>query len=240
MRGARLLTAPAAAGGSSAVDSVALHRIWAALLPDNVVVEVERYSGAAQPAGAAERMAVAGMQDARRVEFLSGRMCARKALAALGRPPAEIPIAPDRGPQWPDGIVGSITHTADETGGWVSAAVSAVATLGSLGIDMERCEEVDARALDSVLTPAERTFLLELPVNSRSRQASLIWCAKEAALKAARGISELVEVEIILSESGECFRATPRHARSQPSNRDSGFEGRTHCTEGFAFAAAYR
>ena len=52
----------------------------------------------------------------RRVEFATGRLCARRAMAALGHARVSIPRAQDRVPIWPDGIVGSITHT-DFVGG---------------------------------------------------------------------------------------------------------------------------
>lgn len=45
-----------------------------------------------------------------RCEFVTGRACARRALARLGVEPVPVPSG-DRGePFWPDGIVGSITH----------------------------------------------------------------------------------------------------------------------------------
>src|ERR1700761_3617241 len=59
--------------------------------------------------------------EKRRREFAAGRGCARRALAALGLPPA--PLLPGEGgaPRWPDGVVGSITHCA----GYAAAAVAA-------------------------------------------------------------------------------------------------------------------
>jgi 4'-phosphopantetheinyl transferase EntD len=222
------------------MDRASLQVIWAALLPDHAVVEAGSYSSSAQPGGASEQLATAGMQDSRRLEFLSGRLYARKALAALGREPIDIPIAIDRGPQWPEGVVGSITHTLGSSGGWASAAVSYVATVSSLGIDMECSENLDARALDVVLTSTERAFLMNVPPALRFREASLFWCAKEATLKAARGVTDPSEVEIQLSKSGEQFRATRRSAQQNAREDAWVFEGRTSYSDGFAFAVAYR
>ena len=222
------------------VDSTSLRVIWEALLPDHIVIEVGDYSTSAQPGGASEQEAAAAMQDARRLEFLSGRFYARKALLVLGRRPVDIPVAADRGPVWPDGIVGSITHTLGTTSGWAAAAVSDVATVRSLGIDMESCENLDSRALEVVLTPTERAYLTKIPLALRSRQAGLIWCAKEAALKAARGMTEPTEVEIVLSESSQEFRATRRPRLPEEPGKEWAFEGHALCCDGFAFAAAYR
>ncbi|MGW7821409.1 4'-phosphopantetheinyl transferase family protein [Streptomyces puniciscabiei] len=46
----------------------------------------------------------------RRREFATARVCARRALQALGLPPAPIPPGSNGAPQWPAGVVGSITH----------------------------------------------------------------------------------------------------------------------------------
>lgn len=47
----------------------------------------------------------------RRNEFITVRYCARQALSVLGIPEAPI-LKGDKGqPLWPDGIVGSMTHT---------------------------------------------------------------------------------------------------------------------------------
>lgn len=54
----------------------------------------------------------------RRNEFITVRYCARQALSVLGIP--EVPILKgDKGqPLWPDGIVGSMTHTEGFRGPW--------------------------------------------------------------------------------------------------------------------------
>ncbi|MBI4237781.1 MAG: 4'-phosphopantetheinyl transferase superfamily protein [Deltaproteobacteria bacterium] len=70
----------------------------------------------------------------RRCEFLAGRYCAQQALQQIVSPPIPwIPAGHDRSPRWPDGIVGSITHTTD----YVAAAVARSDRIGALGIDSE-------------------------------------------------------------------------------------------------------
>lgn len=74
----------------------------------------------------------------RKAEFLGGRYCARLALAQVaegrGGVSAPLPIGPQRAPVWPDGYVGSITHTR----GYVAAAAARAERVRSLGIDSER------------------------------------------------------------------------------------------------------
>jgi 4'-phosphopantetheinyl transferase EntD len=59
-----------------------------------------------------EKTFIAKAVDKRRREFTTARGCARAALAALGLPPAPIVPGPRGAPQWPTGVVGSITHCA--------------------------------------------------------------------------------------------------------------------------------
>ncbi|WP_374216235.1 4'-phosphopantetheinyl transferase, partial [Frankia sp. R82] len=59
---------------------------------------------------AGEHEYVARAVPSRRAEFVTGRACARLALARLGVAPRPILRGPRGEPTWPRGIVGSITH----------------------------------------------------------------------------------------------------------------------------------
>jgi 4'-phosphopantetheinyl transferase EntD len=113
--------------------------ILASLLP----VEVGVAESYAVPAGgflyAPEIAAIHGAVPARRREFAWGRRCAREAIAALGRPAAvPIGVGRHRQPLWPDGLVGSITHTD----GFCAAAVVDGRRSGGIGVDAERVVEL--------------------------------------------------------------------------------------------------
>ena len=50
--------------------------------------------------------------NSRRVEFATGRSCARRALARMGIREFVLRSNPvSRAPRWPAGVVGAITHT---------------------------------------------------------------------------------------------------------------------------------
>ena len=60
-----------------------------------------------------EEACLEGVSASRKREFRAGRLCARNALRLLG---AEcVPIIPSeqRGPTWPEGVIGSISHTRE-------------------------------------------------------------------------------------------------------------------------------
>jgi 4'-phosphopantetheinyl transferase EntD len=107
-----------------------------------------------------EEAAVIGQAaDKRRREFRTVRACARQALRQLGVDP--VPILPgDRGaPQWPSGVVGSMTHCD----GYRGTAVARAADVASIGIDAEPDEPLPDRVLGLVSLPDERTMLAGLP-----------------------------------------------------------------------------
>lgn len=127
----------------------------------------------------AERPAVARAVESRRREFLAGRLAARRAMAELGLPAAAIPLGPDRAPVWPEGVVGSISHT----GTACLAVVARAGTLRSVGIDLETDEPLPPELEAAICRPEEIAWLAAQPPAERGRLAKLIFSAKEAAYK---------------------------------------------------------
>ena len=128
-----------------------------------------------------EEALVARATEKRRQEFTAGRACARAALAALDL--AAIPILRGyRGaPQWPDGIVGSITHCT----GYVAAAVARTQDLVTIGLDAEPNAALPGGVLELISRPAERARLRELAGSQPGiGWDRLLFCAKEAVYKA--------------------------------------------------------
>lgn len=128
-----------------------------------------------------EEVLVARAVDKRRREFMTARACARTALAALGV--ASVPILPgERGaPQWPLGIVGSITHCA----GYRAAAVARTCDVLTIGLDAEPDEVLPSGVLEAVSLPGERERLRALATAAPGTcWDRLLFCAKEATYKA--------------------------------------------------------
>ncbi len=109
----------------------------------------------------------------RQREFAAGRAALRMAMAALGLPPAAIPMNPDRSPALPAGLAASITHTAQ------ACLAAAITGRRGLGIDLEPDEPLPPDILDTVLTPTERN----------TPDARVIFSAKEALYKAQYPVS---------------------------------------------------
>jgi 4'-phosphopantetheinyl transferase EntD len=114
----------------------------------------------------------------RRNEFITVRHCARVALAQLGIPPMPI-LKGDKGqPCWPEGVVGSLTHTQ----GYRGAVVGRSATVRSVGIDAEPHDVLPDGVLNAISLPAERYEIAALPDGLHWDR--ILFCAKEATYKA--------------------------------------------------------
>jgi 4'-phosphopantetheinyl transferase EntD len=122
---------------------------------------------------------VARAVDKRRAEFGTARACARRALAQLGIEPCSLVPHADRSPRWPEGVVGSISHTDGHCG--VVVALSSHAS--GLGLDIERDGALHADLEAVVCTPAERRWLAQCGGDRRGHLAKLVFSAKEAFYK---------------------------------------------------------
>lgn len=137
------------------------------IVPDWVEVEETRSDGPPDELFAAERELIAKAVPKRQAEFSAVRACARTALGRLGRPP--VPILPgERGaPQWPDGIVGSMTHCD----GYRAAAVAESRLAVGIGMDAEPHAPLPEGVLGLVALAEEQAELAELS----ARQPEVHW-----------------------------------------------------------------
>ncbi|MBU7597465.1 4'-phosphopantetheinyl transferase superfamily protein [Streptomyces sp. P38-E01] len=127
-----------------------------------------------------ERAVVAGAGARRKAEFATVRACARDALATLGCAP--VPLLPGEygAPQWPDGIVGSMTHCT----GYRAAAVASAADVATLGIDAEPHEALPERVLGAIARAEELAMVAALPTTEGIAWDRVLFSAKEAVYKA--------------------------------------------------------
>lgn len=132
-----------------------------------------------------EQACVARAVEKRRAEFTRGRLCARRALAALGLPERALVSGPDRAPIWPEQVVGSITHTSR----YCAAAVALRGQWRGIGIDAEERDRLGPELLPMVTQPSERDWLSILPPKERAAMGTLLFSAREAFYKAQYCIS---------------------------------------------------
>jgi len=141
--------------------------------------------------------------EVRRREFSAGRAAARRALALLGSKPVAIPQGPDRVPQWPPDIVGSITHCR----GFCAAVVGRGALILGLGIDAEGAAPLEPELEALICRKEERRHHSHLPEIEDVHWPKLVFSAKEAFYKCIypreRQFLDFLDVTVRFAVTGE-------------------------------------
>jgi 4'-phosphopantetheinyl transferase EntD len=177
-------------------------------LPSGVVV-VEAFDDVpGEPVFPGEESFIENAVEKRRREFVTARRCAREALASLGQAPGPIGVGPSREPQWPAGLVGSITHTK----GFRAAAVAPQSVVASIGIDAEQNEPLPDGVEKFVSVEGELEMLAALTcARPDVRWGRLLFSAKEAIYKAWYPLTNrwlgFDDVRLMINPSGR-FEAT--------------------------------
>jgi 4'-phosphopantetheinyl transferase EntD len=189
--------------GNRTVDSDAvLGRLDAALralAPAGVRVGARRIdAGDLATLHPEEEPAVARAVASRRHEFATGRALLR---SLIGRDVA-IPVAPNRSPVLPAGVVGSLAHDRE----FAVAAVTTERRVTAIGIDIEPTTALSEDMARSILRADERHL-----------DAHLAFTLKEATYKAwsVLGGRMLEFHEVRLDVAGSAFRAEVVHAGLQ-------------------------
>ncbi|WP_258609692.1 4'-phosphopantetheinyl transferase family protein [Mesorhizobium sp. AR10] len=143
--------------------------------------------GSVHPAEAACLPATA--VESRRREFAAGRACAAEAMKALGLPLEPIGTATDRSPVWPEGIVGSISHSGSIAGASVALRSSGIR---AIGLDIEELLPLDEELYPEICVEEERAWLATRPPSERGLLAKAIFCAKEASYKCQYSLSRQI------------------------------------------------
>ncbi len=186
-----------------------------------------------------EAAVVSRAVDKRRREFTTGRACARRALAGLGRPPVAIPIGQRGEPLWPQGVVGSITHCD----GYRACAVAESGTISALGIDAEPHAPLPAGVLALIALPRELAQLRELArAVPELHWDRLIFSAKEAVFKAWFPLTHrwlgFEQAVVVIDPDGDTFTARLiAPAVTHDGRRIDSFAGRWRVRDGLVVTA---
>lgn len=118
----------------------------------------------------------------RQGEYLAGRLCAREALRLLHGEAGVPTRGEDGAPQWPPGVVGSITHGA----GLAAALVAHAHDWQGLGLDVEKQLSASraAKLAGEILTPTELARASGLEAEAFARLVTLTFSLKESLFKA--------------------------------------------------------
>jgi 4'-phosphopantetheinyl transferase EntD len=178
------------------------------ILPADVVAE-ELFADPADTTLFPEEEAVVARAVAkRRTEFATVRRCARAALSRLGVP--EQPILPGAGgaPQWPPGIVGSMTHCT----GYRAAVVARRPDVATVGVDAEPHDVLPDGILENIASAGERAMLARMASNAPAAcWDRLLFSAKEAVYKAWFPLTgrwlDFADAEVSIDPAASSFTA---------------------------------
>ncbi|MFN3671564.1 MAG: 4'-phosphopantetheinyl transferase [Bosea sp. (in: a-proteobacteria)] len=115
----------------------------------------------------------------RRAEWLAGRRCASEAVRLLTGQRSWPGMAPDRSPIWPEGVLGSISHSGD-----IAIALAMPANAGrGVGVDIEKIlNQTEAGEIaNEAMTPRERH---RFAGEADAFPVALAFSAKESLFKA--------------------------------------------------------
>ncbi|HEX4483567.1 MAG TPA: 4'-phosphopantetheinyl transferase superfamily protein [Solirubrobacteraceae bacterium] len=190
-----------------------------AILPETAVA-IEVRNGAADCELFPSEVELLGRAVRKRQrEFTTARACARRAFAQLGLAPAPVTRGPGGAPQWPGGLVGSITHCER----YCACAVARDTDIAMIGIDAEPNVPLPPGVLDEIARsdelPQLQKIKQELPAINWDR---LLFSAKEAIYKA---VSPIVKRPLEFDDGALAIEPTGAfHARlsfAVPAGEDS-------------------
>lgn len=135
-------------------------------------------------------------------EFSTVRACAREALSCLGIARPVLIADTVKGLDWPEGIVGSLTHTHQ----YRAALVARTCTYQSVGIDAERAVPLPIGIDELVLTRKERFFVKKYGKEQVGNiWGTILFSAKESVYKTWRPLVgqflHFQQVELTVSSS---------------------------------------
>jgi 4'-phosphopantetheinyl transferase EntD len=169
----------------------------------------------------AEALFTREMSELRRAQFIAGRAGAHAALAKLHREGFSLLNDSDGAPEWPNGVVGSISHKHLLS----IAAVAPAARFRGIGIDLERDESTDDNILLQTIAKQAERHSLELLASKASIGSPGTWLlsAKEAVYKAffPQFRKPLAWQDIAISIAEDGFQFVP-HVRGLTDIRSYG------------------
>ena len=118
----------------------------------------------------------------RKAEFLAGRHCAKKALAAFGVENYTVVADKNRCPLWPNDLKGAISHSNQNA----MVALTDRADLLGVGIDVEAVMSTKTmNDITKMIMPGDDRVLLQMPEHTPETILSLCFSIKESFFKAA-------------------------------------------------------
>ncbi len=216
------------------------HQWVRSLFPDQIATVESPISDVQGSLYPEEAVIIEGAVDKRRDEFIAGRCCVRQAMTILGLSKCPIPSSPDRSPNWPDGVVGSIAHTDEYTG----VALGLEEDVLSIGLDFEFLGRLGEHLWPSLFVEDELEWLRELSLEERNFWATLLFSAKECFYKFQYPLTRLFlgfdAVRVIVHPDRGQFEILLLTDVTREFQKDASFRGAYQSGMNTIFTGIYR
>lgn len=117
-------------------------------------------------------------------EYAAARGLYRTLLPRVGLPESALLNDVDRAPRWPEGVAGTITHTAGYCAVALAPSAEGAGAVLGLGLDAEVEGPLKRNLWKSICTPEELAALEAMPEHDAALRAKLVFSAKECVYKA--------------------------------------------------------
>ncbi|NOU19316.1 MAG: 4'-phosphopantetheinyl transferase superfamily protein [Bacteroidales bacterium] len=122
---------------------------------------------------------ISGESTKRQNEFITGRICARRALKNLQIYNFPILFNEHKLPLFPSTVKGSIAHTSS----YCAVVLGLNFKYKSIGIDIEHISKMKSRYFNTLCTNEELLFLKKYSEQEQMEKATILFSAKEAFYK---------------------------------------------------------
>lgn len=158
--------------------------IFTSIFPDNVIFKIAAPWMWETPVCPAEEVLIEKAVDKRKREFRAGRNCAHALFREHGISCDALLRGTQREPAWPDGWVGSISHTD----GMCAVAIAPQAYYWGIGLDVEQDTPLSDGVRKMICSPLELDHINVLKAENGYRLSSMalekvIFSAKESMHK---------------------------------------------------------
>lgn len=175
----------------------------------------------------------------RRVEFALGRAAAHEALGMIGRDTEAILKGRTHEPIWPEGVVGSITHS----NGIAIAAVAPIEQTHGIGIDVQGIKENVSFGITQKVCSKLEFEWVNANKEEKMKRLFMIFSAKESIFKALYPIEKIFldfcDAELVWYENISAFRGYLKKRAGQ--DYPVGYSVKVGCTiqKDFIFTYIY-
>lgn len=128
--------------------------------------------------------------QARRADYLAGRVCAQAALTLIQKGTESVATGLGGEPLWPEGVVGSVSHSVS----LAAASVTADAHVFAIGLDIQAPASRSAKiSLCNIASIRADLGRISLPLNSEIKPIlpELLFSARESFFKAFYPVKKL-------------------------------------------------